>query len=168
MPTKVSEIASVTPDSTQISSISQSNKDKVITINGYADSYERVNDLFLTLKSSPLINAQKTTLDSTSLVDNPNEIIFNIAELDEDNNTNFNPTQVEIELPPVVSYTIKTAITNESSQKYLTELNKEGAIGLVSRITALQRKGVLKVKESSTPESTTPESESIVEGENKK
>ena len=157
----LSEIASVTPDSTQIRSISHSGLDKAITINGYADSYERVNDLFLTLKNSPLLNAQRTVLDTTNLVNNPNEIIFDLAQLDEDNDVDVDAIGVEIELPQVVSYSIKTAITDESSQKYLTELNQEGAIGLVSRITALQRKGVLKIEPP-----TTPESESIVEGEN--
>lgn len=155
----LSEIASVTPGSIQIDSISQT-EGKTIAISGFADSYDQVNDLFLTLKSSPLLNPELTKLETTSLVDNPNTVIYDLRQLDKDNPRS--PSRdVEVQLPQVVSYTINTAITEESSQKYLTELNQEGAIGLVSRITALQRKGVFKVE---APKTTQP----VVEGDTKK
>ena len=154
----LSEIASVTPETIQIDSISQSGN-KNLTIRGFADSYERVNDLVLTLKNSPLLNAEATQLAETSLVSSPNNIIFDLAQLDPNNDDQVN-NQLEIEIPEVVSYTIETAITNESSQKYLTELNQEGAIGLVSRINTLQRKGVFKIEKSTNPEP-------IIEGKTK-
>ncbi len=142
----LSEIASVTPSDMQISAISQVDS-KTLSINGYADSYDRVNDLLLTLKNSPLLDAEFTKLDTTSLVDNPNQIIFNLSQLNTNNDQqNGQPTGVQVELPKVVSYTITTAITEESSIQYLNQLNRQGATGLVSRITTLRRKGALDLQ----------------------
>lgn len=138
------EIASVTPNNIQIRSLNQS-EDGSLIINGYADSYDQVNDLFLTLKNSPLLNSEATKLTTTSLVDNPSSVIFDRAQL-YDSDIENPDTGVTVELPKVVLYTITTAITDESSQKYLNQLNRQGAIGLVSRLTTLQRKGVLNIE----------------------
>ena len=150
----LSEIASVTPGNIQIRSINQA--DRTLTLNGYADSYERVNDLLLTLKNSSLLDEEQTKLTSTALVDNPSTVIFDRNQLYEEEVKSGSSSQgVTVELPPVVLYTITTAITEESSQKYLNQLNRQGAIGLVSRLSTLQRKGVLNQSLPNTEENIT-------------
>ena len=148
----LAEIASVVPPNVQINSLNQSGKSE-LTISGVANSYKTVNDLFLTLRKSPLLDKEKTILQTTSLTNNPNQVIFDRSELEkagesaqqESKNAQGQKENQEVELPEVVTYSVTTAITDESSQKYLNQLNRRGAIGLVSRLTALQRKGVLDI-----------------------
>jgi type IV pilus assembly protein PilN len=155
----LAEIASVVPPNVQISSLAQSGKSD-LTISGVADSYKTVNDLYLTLKKSPLLDKEKTVMGATSLTGHPNQILFDSSEIEgEQASTNAKATEAkkeEITLPQVATFSMTTAITDESSQKYLNQLNRQGAIGLVSRLTALQRKGVLDI---TTEDITTNEGE---------
>ncbi|NCQ43353.1 MAG: fimbrial assembly protein, partial [Cyanobacteria bacterium] len=87
----LSEIGSVTPPSVQIQSISQS-ENKILTIAGYADSYDNVNDFVLTLKNSRFLDGEQTKLTTTSLADNPSQIISNRQQLIDEVNGN-TPTE---------------------------------------------------------------------------
>ena len=140
----LAEIASVVPPKVQINSLSQSGKSE-LTISGVADSYKTVNDLFLTLKKSPLLDSEKTILQATSLTSNPNQVIFDGSQPSQNEEQKAETPKQQVELPKVVTYSMTTAITDESSQKYLNQLNRRGAIGLVSRLTALQKRGVLDI-----------------------
>ena len=161
----LSEIGSVTPPSVQIQSISQS-ENKILTIAGYADSYDNVNDFVLTLKNSRFLDGEQTKLTTTSLADNPSQIISNRQQLIDEVNGN-TPTEGGttnsdlITLPQVVSYSITAQINDKPSEELLNVLNSRGAIGLVSRLTNLQRKGALKLEEiantTPTPPTPTPE-----------
>ncbi|NCO75945.1 MAG: fimbrial assembly protein [Cyanobacteria bacterium] len=163
----LSEIGSVTPPSVQIQSISQS-ENKILTIAGYADSYDNVNDFVLTLKNSRFLDGEQTKLTTTSLADNPSQIISNRQQLIDEVNGN-TPTEGGttnsdlITLPQVVSYSITAQINDKPSEELLNVLNSRGAIGLVSRLTNLQRKGALKLEEiantTPTPPTPTPEGE---------
>lgn len=51
-----------------------------------------------------------------------------------------------MELPQVILYTITSEISDLSSEQLLNLLNRRGAIGLVSRLSNLQRKGVLQLE----------------------
>jgi type IV pilus assembly protein PilN len=155
----LAEIGSVTPSGVQIQGVSQS-ENKSLIINGYAQSYDQVNDFLLTLKNSRFLNPEKTTLATTSLTANPGNVIFDRSQLiDDNNNTATNGTaenSVEIELPQVITYTINTEINDISSEELLNQLNTRGAIGLVSRLTYLQRKGALDLEPVVQPETPPP------------
>lgn len=144
----LSEISSVTPSGVQIQAVNQSGN-KNLTINGYADSYDQVNDFLLTLKNSRFLNPEKTTLATTSLTANPGSVIFDRSQIVGNETTTPNPgggSSLEIELPEVVNYTINTEMNDTSSEELLNQLNARGAIGLVSRLTYLQRKGALDLE----------------------
>lgn len=154
----LSEIGSVTPSNLQIQGITQSGN-RTLTINGYADSYDQVNDFLLTLKNSRFLNGENTTLTTTSLVANPGNVIFDRSQMITNVNNPINQNtenSLEIELPEVVSYTINTEINDTSSEELLNQLNERGAIGLVSRLTYLQRKGVLDLEPVAQPETPPP------------
>lgn len=147
----LAEIAYVTPPNIQINSITQ-NDIKSLTINGYGESYDDVNDFLLTLKSSPFLNPENTRLTTSSIAQNPSTVVFNRAQLNPQGATTEEATATEggeeglqVELPPVVLYTVTTEISDLSSDQLLNLLNRRGAIGLVSRLSNLQRKGVLQL-----------------------
>lgn len=163
----LAEIAYVTPPSVQINSITQ-NDTKTLTINGYAQSYDDVNDFLLTLKNSPFLNGENTRLTTSSLTDNPSTVIFDRAQLNPQTQggnggagTTPTPgganTGIQLELPQVILYTITSEISDLSSEQLLNLLNRRGAIGLVSRLSNLQRKGVLQLE--SVAEETQEQSE---------
>lgn len=142
----LSEISSVTPEGVQIQAINQSGN-KSLTITGYANSYDQVNDFLLTLKNSRFLNPEKTILGNTVLGDNPQKVIFDRAQgVNETAPPQNQENLPEVKLPPVVNYVINTEMNDTSSQELLSQLNTRGAIGLVSRLTYLQRKGVLDLE----------------------
>lgn len=170
----LAEIAYVTPANIQINSITQSDL-KTLTINGYGQSYEDVNDFLLTLKNSPFLNGENTRLTTSSLTDNPGSVIFDRSQLNPQgtgatggNNVtspgNAGQGGLQVDLPKVVLYTITTEITDLPSEQLLNLLNRRGAIGLVSRLSNLQRKGVLQL--TSIAEET-KEEQPATEGETK-
>lgn len=164
----LAEIAYVTPQNIQVNSITQ-NDVKSLTINGYGESYDDVNDFLLTLKNSPFLNGENTRLTTSSLVENPSTVIFDRAQLNPqgEGNTGGSPAGgeggVELTLPPVVLYTITTEISDLSSDQLLNLLNRRGAIGLVSRLSNLQRKGILQL--SAIAEEAQEKAEQPKEGE---
>ncbi len=142
----LAEIGTVTPPNVQIQAITQS--DKTLTINGYGNSYDNVNDFLLTLKNSPFLDPEATSIVTTTIAPNPGKVAFNRAQLSGLETTEEGKNNSEnITLPPVVLYTINTKINDQSAQVLLNQLSRRGAIGLVSRITNLQRKGALKLQE---------------------
>lgn len=155
----LAEIAYVTPANVQISSITQADL-KTLTINGYGKSYDDVNDFLLTLKNSPFLNGENTRLTTSSLADNPGTVIFDRNQLNAQEGGTNAPQGggggglLDVRLPKVVLYTITTEISDVSSEQLLNLLNRRGAIGLVSRLSNLQRKGVLQL--SSIAEETKP------------
>ncbi|BAQ65105.1 PilN domain-containing protein [Geminocystis sp. NIES-3709] len=162
----LSEIGSVTPSGIQIQTINQSGN-KSLIINGYADSYDLVNDFLLTLKNSRFLNPEATTLVTTSIADNPGTVVSSRSQII--GNDNIAPTSVDtntesvnVTLPKVFLYTINTEINDKSSEELLNLLNRRGAIGLVSRLTYLQRKGALRLQPVAEPETKT---ETPAEGE---
>ncbi|NEO02464.1 MAG: fimbrial assembly protein, partial [Moorea sp. SIO3I7] len=53
-------------------------------------------------------------------------------------------TQVKYTLPKVVEYTIKTQLSDIPASEILKELDRKGAVGLVTRIRNLQSQGVIQ------------------------
>lgn len=161
----LAEIGAVTPPNVQIQSIVQ-DEGKQLTITGTADSYENVNDFLLSLKNSRFLNSETTRLNSSSWVENPSTVTSSQEAKPQNNNGNqaendqASANKVEVKLPQVVSFNIITTINNEPSQELVNLLNQRGAIGLVSRINTLRRKGALQVEpitEEKPQESAQPE-----------
>ena len=105
-----------------------------LSIQGYAKTYDNVNDFLLALQGSRLLTAEKTVIEQAELIDLPVEWegIDNSSE-----------SGVEVVFPKVVSYTIATELNQIPASELLAELRSQGAIGLVARIRNLQQKGVI-------------------------
>jgi len=148
----LAEIAAVTPPNVQIQSITQSGN-RGLTVSGFANSYDDVNDFLLTLKNSSFLSEAETRLTSASLIDNPSNVARSRAELatmgedgaqDVAQSTPVNDL-ITVSLPQGASFNITSEINDVPSTELVNLLNNRGAIGLVSRINALNRLGALNV-----------------------
>ena len=105
-----------------------------LTIQGYAKTYDNVNDFLLALQNSRLLTAEKTLIKQAELINLP--ATWEGAKSSGENG-------VEVVFPKVVSYTIATELSQIPASELLAELRTQGAIGLVARIRNLQQKGVI-------------------------
>ncbi|MCS6942076.1 MAG: PilN domain-containing protein [Geminocystis sp.] len=128
------EISTLTPPGIQLNSISQT-EGKKLTINGNALSYQQVSDFFVGLKYSPFFKQENTKLVTASLGNNPNA-----SEASGGSGGSQGATQPQ----QVVLFTINTEIGDKPAAELLSRLERRGAIGLVSRISALKRRGLLQ------------------------
>lgn len=106
----------------------------VIRITGIASSFNKVNDFLLTLQRSDFLDRNNTNIIATQEIANPTPI----ENLDGENQANLN-----IELPPVVQFTIESQINDIPASELLTQLDRKGARGLVTRINTLKEKGAI-------------------------
>lgn len=106
-----------------------------IEISGNARSFNDVNDFLLTLQRSPFLNGSETRLVNAELIDDPRRVEF--AE-------GASASEIEVQLPRVVSYTIATSVTELTASELLPELESTLAVGLTARIQALRDRGVLQ------------------------
>jgi type IV pilus assembly protein PilN len=125
-----------------------------ITITGYANSIERVGEFLVLLQKSPFLDPEATRLVSTTYEDNPASIetpdpedgddlaqlpegfsytIVNAAEMEQ-----MNAEVSDSDLPQIVSYEITTAYTPNTAMELKQELERRGAIGLVTRLTEIE------------------------------
>jgi type IV pilus assembly protein PilN len=146
----LAEISLVIPPGVQIQSISQSDN-KTLTISGIASSYDRVNDFVLSLKNSRFLNAEKTKLNNSNFTKNPNAVKFTEEEIAQagQGQTEIQDVLVEqaqpiVELPEVINYNITVELSDIPASELINTLNRRGAIGLVTRMNILERKGALK------------------------
>ena len=120
------EIRNRTPITVQVNSISQKSPSSTdptqsIQLDGKVTNYNELNDFILLLKASPLLDAEKTRLVSSTLQQ---------ATLA----SNFT----------LVNFVIETAVTSKNPAELLPELQKRGAEGLVARVNLLKQQGVIK------------------------
>jgi type IV pilus assembly protein PilN len=123
------EIRRRTPMTIQVDSITQVSAPAVppapalstITLAGKATTYGELNDFMLLLKASPLLQDAQTKLVSSTL---------QVSTADK----NFT----------LVNFTISTVVTAKNPAEILTELQKRGADGLVTRVNKLKQQGVIK------------------------
>lgn len=108
-----------------------------LVISGLANSFTQINDFLLLLNQSPFLDAEKTKLISAQLKDNATQLVSN-------SNQNADAGTVKPQLQPVVEYKIETNLSTANASELLSELEKNGAVGLVNRIKTLQQKGVIK------------------------
>jgi type IV pilus assembly protein PilN len=105
-----------------------------IQIDGEAQSFNDVNSFILTLKKSPFFNPSDTQLLDSSLVENSAQVTTNTG-------TNTNQTTVKTKS---VKYSIQTSLKQVPAADILRELERKGAVGLVTRLKSLQQQQVIK------------------------
>ncbi len=112
----------------------------VIQISGTATSFNDVNDFLLVLQKSKFVKPDKTRIVKAELGQPRTPQPIQVG-------TNSSPAVAEkdkIKLPPEVEFTIQTALNDVPASDLLQELESNKATGLVTRIEALQQKGVGK------------------------
>jgi type IV pilus assembly protein PilN len=104
-----------------------------IQIDGNAQSFNDVNSFILTLKQSPFFNPEETQLIESSLVE-----VTASTQVDGGQGVS---TTVKTK---TVKYTIQTALKQVPAAEILRDLERKGAIGLVTRLKSLQQQQVMK------------------------
>jgi type IV pilus assembly protein PilN len=139
------DIRNQTPTGVQINSIEQNQgagganaptPSGNLLVKGFAQSYKDVNNFFLTLQRSDFIDASKTKLEKATLTDNPTTL--DLGALPEGQN-------ISVELPKVIEYSMNAAFNNKPATQLLRELERNSALGLVTRIKTIEQKGLNKL-----------------------
>lgn len=105
-----------------------------LKIQGYARTYQDVNDFLLALQGSKFLIPEATAITGAKLVDLP--IKWQGLEGED--------ASKQLEFPKVIEYTIDTALTQVPASQLLAELKSQGAVGLVTRLKTLQQKGAIQ------------------------
>ncbi len=106
-----------------------------IEVSGVARSFNDVNDFLLTLQQSPFFKPTDTKIVTAELIDNPIQAAVPVAQ---------STKAVPIKLPQVVRYTIQSSLSDAQASELLRELERKGALGLVTRIRTLQKRGIIQ------------------------
>ena len=105
-----------------------------IELRGKACSFDDVNDFLLVLQRSPLLEGDTVQLVDATLLDE-------ILDPSEDGSCPGAPSTDPFNL---VDYTVRANITSKSASELIGTLESEGAVGLVSRLRALEDTGVIQ------------------------
>jgi type IV pilus assembly protein PilN len=103
-----------------------------LEIAGTARSFDDVNYFLLTLQRSSFFKSNETQLVSAQLVTNPTKL-----EVPETKGQSV--AQVTYQLPKLVEYKIQTSLNDAPASELLRELDRKGAVGVVTRIRTLQQ-----------------------------
>lgn len=104
-----------------------------LEISGTARSFDEVNYFVLSMQKSSFLESGSTELVAAQLIENPTKL-----ELPKEEG-NKAAGKVIYELPKLVSYKIKTNLNNVPASEILRDLDRKGAVGLVTRIRTLQQ-----------------------------
>ncbi len=115
-----------------------------LEIAGTAKSFEEVNNFMLTLKQSAFFNPDETHLLTADLV--PGVTLSPIGLDGKPIAAATNPSEKlrHFELPKTVTYTIQTSLKRVPAADLIRELERKGAVGLVTRLRSLQQQQVIK------------------------
>jgi type IV pilus assembly protein PilN len=106
-----------------------------IEVEGMAQSFNDVNSFILTLKQSPFFNPDETQLISSELVTTKSAV----------KTTTSGTTQSTTETTSkAVKYKIQTSLKQIPATELLRELERKGAMGIVTRLRTLQQQKVIK------------------------
>ncbi|MFB2978618.1 PilN domain-containing protein [Microseira sp. BLCC-F43] len=108
-----------------------------ILISGLTYNFGSINDFLLTLQQSPFFKPEETKLVISELKDYP-------AQWQQSQSSSTASGGTQPKLRKVVEFTIRTSLSDTPASKLLRELERKGALGLVTRIENLQQKGVLQ------------------------
>jgi type IV pilus assembly protein PilN len=111
-----------------------------LVIAGKAKSFEDVNNFMLTLKQSAFFNPDDTQLNDAEL--KPAEVVSPIAS--KVTSATPNAKLPNFELPRLVTYKITTSLKRVPSADLMRELERKGAVGLVTRLKTLQQQQGVK------------------------
>lgn len=136
------EIRLQTPPSVQLTSVQQvevpaapdqgqPNPATQLKISGFASSYEAVNDYLLTLQASPFLEGKKTAIESAALADLPVQVANQYKN-------------ISVTFPPAVQFVITTQLSDTPATQQLSNLARNGAIGVITRINTLKRQGAIQ------------------------
>lgn len=115
-----------------------------LDIVGTAKSFDEVNNFVLTLKQSAFFNPDETQLLSTSLM--PAVAVTRLENKTATPGDPLNPTAkpARLELPRAVEYKIQTSLIRVPAADLIRELERKGAVGLVTRLKSIQQQQVVK------------------------
>jgi type IV pilus assembly protein PilN len=134
-----------TPGSTSTATLPADVPTTKLDITGTAKSFEEVNNFILTLKQSAFFNPDDTQLISAGLT--PATALTKIPPVpgtlaDADKATQ--EKLKRLELPKVVKYKIQTSLKRIPAADLIRELERKGAVGLVTRLRSLQQQQAIK------------------------
>lgn len=121
-----------------------------VQIAGLANSFNDVNDFMLTLQQSNFLKSDMTRLIEATLGEEKTLQSLNLPGEERQGNRAQPP-----KLPRKVEFTIQAALSDVPASELIRELDRKGAVGLVSRIEALKEKGVLQAQPAKPSNQTT-------------
>ena len=101
-----------------------------IEISGMASSFTGVNDFLLTLQQSPFFKPKETKIVTAELVNGPIPAS--------------QPGKAVPQPPQFVKYTIQSSLSDIPASELIGDLEREGTLGLVTRIRTLQERGIIQ------------------------
>lgn len=118
-----------------------------VTIRGEANDFDQVNDLLVILKKSNFLKPDDTKIIETARLDSkplpavslPKAVELPVKPGQEKPKDNNNQA---IKLPGRVTFTVQSKMSDVPTSELRRELDRKGAVGLVTRIDALKSKGV--------------------------
>lgn len=138
--------APVTAAATPVATLPADVPTTKIDITGTAKSFDEVNNFILTLKQSAFFNPDETQLLSAGLA--PAIGLSKIMPINssKDTTTPAEKTALDklnrLELPKVVEYKIQTSLKRIPAADLIRELERKGAVGLVTRLKSLQQQAI--------------------------
>jgi type IV pilus assembly protein PilN len=112
-----------------------------VDIIGTAKSFEEVNNFMLTLKRSAFFNPDDTQLLSAGLGS-----AGTVTKLEPPKSTTKDPAvstkTSRLELPKIINYKIQTSLKRVPANDLIRELERKGAVGLVTRLRTLQQQSI--------------------------
>jgi type IV pilus assembly protein PilN len=114
-----------------------------LDITGTAKSFDEVNNFVLTLKQSAFFNPDDTQLRSATLGAAP-ALTKPVAPTGTTGQPDAGAETRNLELPKVVQYNIRTSLRRTPAADAIRELERKGAVGLVTRLRSLQQQQVIK------------------------
>ncbi|MBW4538794.1 MAG: PilN domain-containing protein [Myxacorys chilensis ATA2-1-KO14] len=109
-----------------------------VQIEGFANSFNDVNDFLLTLQQSNFLKPEITKIVDAHLGED------RTLQTPDMPNVPFKRSGGAIKLPKQVQFSIVTAVSEVPASDLIRELDRKGAVGLVTRIEALQDRGVIQ------------------------
>jgi type IV pilus assembly protein PilN len=118
-----------------------------VTIKGEANDFDQVNDLLVILKKSNFLKPEETRIVETARLEPkatppislPKAVELPVKPGQEKKENNNNQL---IKLPGKVTFTVQSKLSDIPTSELLRELDRKGAVGLVTRVEALKSKGV--------------------------
>ncbi|MEA5551482.1 PilN domain-containing protein [Anabaena cylindrica UHCC 0172] len=105
-----------------------------LEINGFARSFNDVNDFVLSLGQSKFLDASNSKISTAELIDAPSQT--GAIQPESQNQEKIKPIQV-------VKYTIKAGLSNVPASELIRELEQKGTVGLVTRLRSIQKTGAI-------------------------